>query len=144
MSTGRCFSVILALVLIVWMTARLLRRRKRRVVRRRPWDAGLVRLQPEMTYTATAFAAPVRVLFERLLKPVVAEHAQQHGAFVVGSNRREQLSNVVERLLIRPISSSARVMAEWLARMHHGSVTAYAGYVLVALLIVLLIGRVLL
>ena len=144
MSTGLSFAVILTLVLIVWATARLLRRRKRRVVRRTLWDAGLVRLQPEMTYTATAFAAPVRVLFERLLKPVAAEQTTRRGAFVVANQRREQLSNVVERLFIRPIATSVRATAEGLARMHHGSVTAYAGYVLIALLAVLLIGRVLL
>ena len=144
MSTGLSFAVILALLLLVWSLARLLRRRKRRVVRRTLWDAGLVHLQPEMTYTATAFAAPVRVLFERLLKPVVAEHARHHGAFVVANHRREQLSNVVERLLIRPVATGARATADGLARMHHGPVTAYAGYVLVAFLVVLLIGRVLL
>jgi hydrogenase-4 component B len=143
MSTGLSFIVIAALLLIVWLLARGLRRH-RRVSRRTLWDAGLARLQPEMTYTATAFAAPVRVLFERLLRPAVAEHAEQQGAFVVSNRHREKLSNVIERWVIKPVARSAQSTANSLARMHHGPVTAYAGYVLVALLVTLLIAKVLL
>ena len=138
MSTGLSFAVILALLLLVWSLARLLRRRKRRVVRRTLWDAGLVHLQPEMTYTATAFAAPVRVLFERLLKPVVAEHARHHGAFVVGLILQARLVHIVDRLTLHPLIRAVKTFATVLARMHHGRVNLYAAYIAAALVVVLL------
>ena len=138
MSTGLSFAVILTLVLIVWATARLLRRRKRRVVRRTLWDAGLVRLQPEMTYTATAFAAPVRVLFERLLKPVVAEQTTRRGAFLVGVIRRARVVHIVDRFTLYPLIGAAKGLASALARMHQGRVNLYAAYIVAALVVVLL------
>jgi hydrogenase-4 component B len=140
MSTALSFAVIAALLFVVWGLSRGLRRR--RVSRRGLWDGGLVRLHPEMTYTATAFAAPVRVLFDQLLRPVVEERAEQHGAFVTARHRRELLSHVVERLAVRPVAGLVRATAAGLARLHHGPVTAYAAYVLLVLVAALLIGRV--
>jgi hydrogenase-4 component B len=141
MSTALSFAVIAGLLLVVWGLVRGLSRR--RLSRRGLWDGGLVRLHPEMTYTATAFASPVRVLFDQLLRPVVEERAEQHGAFVTARHRRELLSHVVERLAMRPVASLVRATAAGLARLHHGPVTAYAAYVLAVLVATLVIGRVL-
>ena len=141
MSTALSFAVIAALLLVVWGFSRGLSRH--RLSRRGLWDGGLVRLHPEMTYTATAFASPVRVLFDQFLRPVVEERAEQHGAFVTARHRRELLSHVVERLAVRPVAGLVRTTSAVLARLHHGPVTAYAAYVLLVLVATLLIGRML-
>ncbi len=137
MSTGLTFAVVAFLLLAVWLFVRGMRRR-RRLLRRAPWDAGLVRIRPEMTYTATAFAAPMRVLFDRLLRPVVAEEAERHGAFVTAVRRRVALPYVVDRLTLDPLVRVSMRVASGLARMHHGRVTLYAGYIVAALVAVLL------
>ncbi|MGH8153086.1 MAG: proton-conducting transporter membrane subunit, partial [Rhodanobacteraceae bacterium] len=95
MSTALTFVVMLFLLLVVWLATRGLRRR-RRVARRTPWDAGLARIRPEMAYTATAFVAPVRVLFDGLLRPVVAEQAERHGAFLTVMRRQVALPHIVD------------------------------------------------
>lgn len=143
MSTGLSFAVIAALLLVVWALARGLRRR-RRTTRQTPWDAGLVRLHPEMTYTATAFATPVRVLFDRLLRPVVAEHAERHGAFVTAVRRRPMLVHIVDRLTLQPLIETAHAIARRLARMHQGRVTLYAAYIVATLVALLLVASALL
>ena len=137
MSTGLTFIVLAFLLLVVWLATRGLRRR-RRVDRRATWNAGLERLRPEMTYTATAFAAPVRVTFAGLLRPVVAEHTEHHGAFVTALRRQDELVHVVDRLTLRPLTQAGRRIAAGLARMHHGRVTLYAAYIVTALAAVLL------
>lgn len=139
MSTGLSFAVIAFLLLAVWLSARGLRRR--RVARRTLWDAGLACVRPEMTYTATAFASPVRVLFQAVFRPVVASRERHRGAFVTERVYRESPSNIVERLAIRPVATGARAIAEGVARLHRGSVTVYAAYVLVVLIVVLLVAR---
>lgn len=136
MSTALSFAVIAALLLLVWLLARVLH--PRRVTRRTLWDGGLVRLRPEMTYTATAFSSPVRVLFDRVLRPVVAEHAEQHGAFVTAVRRRAKLVHVVDRFTLHPLIGTGRTVAAQLARMHHGRLALYAAYVLATLAAVLL------
>jgi hydrogenase-4 component B len=138
MSTGLTFAVIAFLLLVVWVLVRVLRRR--RVNRTRLWDAGLPVLRPDMTYTATAFASPVRVLFDAVLQPVVSSRRYQQGAFVTGVRHEESSTHIVERWVIKPVTRIVTAIANVLARLHHGRVTHYAAYVLVTLLVTLLIA----
>lgn len=138
MSTGLTLLTISVLLVLVWALTRAVR--WRRVARRTLWDAGLARLQPEMTYTATAFAAPVRVLFDGILRPVVAEQAERHGAFVTTTRRDTASVHVVDRLTLQPLVRAAQRLAFRLSRMHHGPVTVYAAYIVGVTVIVLLVA----
>ena len=140
MSTALTFAVLVIMLLIVWATTSGVRRH-RRVSRGVPWNGGIVRLQPEMTYTATAFSAPVRVLFHAVFDPEVARGEERQGAFVTAHTHDEVRVHVVDRLLIRPVVELAQRIAGRLAELHHGKVTAYAAYVLVTLVVVLLATR---
>ena len=140
MSTTLTFVVLVCMLFLVWLCARGLRRH-RHVTRQRLWDAGLARIRPEMTYTATAFAAPVRVLFNNVFSPDIAKHEQHQGAFLTASRRQEHTRNLVDRFAIHPVAATSRSVAGKLASAHHGPVTAYAMYVLVALLVALLAVR---
>lgn len=137
MSTALTFIVVAFLLLVVWFVTHGLHRH-RRVTRGAPWDAGLACVRPEMAYTATAFAAPVRVLFHAVFRPVMASHEQHQGAFLTASRRHELTSNLMDRLVIHPMTTGARAVAQGLAWLHHGPVTLYAVYILAALLVVLL------
>ena len=137
MSTLLTFVVLVFMLLVVWAVACAVRRR-RRVSRRAPWNGGIVRLQPEMTYTATTFSSPVRVLFHAVFDPEVAREEQRQGAFLTARTHDEVRIHVVDRLFFRPGTEVAQGIARWLARMHHGKVTVYAAYVLVALIVVML------
>lgn len=143
MSTVLSFAVIAFLLFVVWLLARGLRRH-RRIARQAPWGAGLTRIRPEMTYTATTFAAPVRVLFHAVFDPKVARQEQHQGAFLTVSRRHEVRVHLIDRLLVNPLTAAMQAAARWLARMHHGQVTFYATYVLAALVIVMLVAAVLL
>ncbi|MGH8311809.1 MAG: proton-conducting transporter membrane subunit [Gammaproteobacteria bacterium] len=140
MSTGLTFIVVAFLLLVVWFAARGLRRR-RRVTRSVPWGAGLASIRPEMAYTATAFASPVRVLFHAVFRPVTASQEQRQGAFLTASRRYVVTRNLVDRLVIHPVAVGARAVAQGLAWLHHGPVTLYAIYVLAALLVALFVAR---
>ncbi|HYW92680.1 MAG TPA: proton-conducting transporter membrane subunit [Gammaproteobacteria bacterium] len=136
MSTGLVFTVIATLVLIVWIPARVLRRPR---VRRAPlWAAGLARLRPEMTYNATAFAAPVRALFDTLLRPAVDEHVERQGAFATAVHRESRMVHIADRLTLHPLVAGMLAVSEKLARMHQGKVNVYAGYVVLALVAILI------
>ena len=143
MSTALTFAVLVAMLLLVWLFTRSLRRHKR-VVQAKPWDAGLIRIRPEMSYTATAFAAPVRVLFHAVFNPEISRQEQHQGAFLVTSQRHEVREHLVNRLVIRPAMVSTRKLATILAKLHHGKVTVYATYVLAVMIVTLLITTVLL
>jgi hydrogenase-4 component B len=135
-------AVLLLLLALTYIVFWLVRKR-RRVERKKEWDGGLYSLAPSMTYTATAFASPVRVLFNAILRPTITERTETESAgkhFRTAIHRREEHVHVVDRLTLKPLAAGLKWMARLLARMHHGSVNAYAAYILLSLLLVLAIG----
>jgi len=139
MSPALAFAVISLLLMSLWSITYLLRRRRTRRVA--AWDAGLARLQPRMGYTATAFAAPVRVLFGSVLRPVVREHQHSQGSFRIGLERETRVVHLVDRLFLNPVSAAGKAIARSLAWLHQGAVTLYATWVLATLLAALLALR---
>lgn len=119
--------------------------RGRRVVRRPAWDGGTRSLFPEMTYTATGFSNPVRVVFKAIFRPATADNAKETVAehFRTLIRRRPREVHIVDRLFLEPVFAAARWVSRTLAALHNGSVNAYVSYILITLLAFLLLGRVL-
>jgi len=142
MSTSYTLPVLGDLLGLLYVVVRLATR-ARTVVRRSQWDGGLPRLDREMTYTATGFSNPVRVVFNAVFHPsapddtteVVAEHFRT----AVRRSRVEQY--LADRVLAQPLAGWSRSLARTLGRMHHGQLNAYAAYVLLTLLVFLVAGR---
>ena len=109
------------------------------------WGGGLRHLLPELTYTATGFSNPVRVTFRAVFHPTEIEDSSQMVArhFRMAIRRFMEEVHIVDRLFFRPVEASVTGIARILARMHHGRLNAYIGYVLLSLLAVLVLGRLL-
>jgi len=76
MSPSYALVLLVLLVGVTWIAVRLGTRR--RSARRAPrWDGGLRRLLPEMTYTATGFSNPVRVIFRAVFRPRATEDVHE-------------------------------------------------------------------
>ena len=134
--------VLVALLAVVFVVVRVLTR-ARRVERASAWDGGVRRLFPEMTYTATGFSNPVRVVFDALLRPRTVEDTEETVAnhFRVAIRRSHDDGHIVDRLLFEWLAPRVLAAVRLLARMHHGRVNAYVGYVLVTLLAFLVISQ---
>ena len=145
MSTTYMVVVLLMLVLATFVGARLWLTRRRQRVRKAVWAGGLRRLLPELTYTATGFSNPVRVTFLSIFHPTEIEDSRQMVAhhFRMAIRTRVEEIHILDRLFFRPIEAGATGIARALARMHHGRLNAYIGYVLLSLLAVLLLARLL-
>ena len=118
---------------------------RRRAVRRSPrWDGGLRRLLPEMTYTATGFSNPVRVIFRAVFRPRAAAdvHETVIPHFRTAIHRSYDEVHVVSRTVINPLVRAARWISDTLARIHNGRINSYVGYMLVTLAAFLLIALV--
>ena len=68
MSTSYMMVALALILLLVFVVFRALTR-ERSFSRGPVWDGGLRRLWPEITYTATGFSNPVRVVFDAILRP---------------------------------------------------------------------------
>jgi hydrogenase-4 component B len=142
MSTAYMALALIALLLLSYIVFRLWLTRTRRLARRERWDGGVRRLLPEMTYTATGFSNPVRVIFDAIFRPTTVEDTSetvaQHFRMAI---RRERLApHIVDRLLLRPLTNSIMQLAHAVALMHRGYINSYVTYVLLALLVALAVG----
>jgi hydrogenase-4 component B len=145
MSTSYTLPVLVLLLGVLYVAVRLATR-ARSMSRRTQWDGGLPRLDPEMTYTATGFSNPVRVVFSAAFHPAspegTTEVVSEHFRTAIRRSRAE--TYIVDRVIVNPIAWCARRVANGLASMHHGRINGYLTYVLltlVTLLALLLAGR---
>jgi hydrogenase-4 component B len=111
-------------------------------VLRRPWDGGRYRLWPEATYTATGFAAPVRVLFSSIFRRTVEHEEVRENAFRVRIQRQPQETYIVDRIVSGPLWWVTRRIAGALASLHHGRLNLYITYAFIVLLAALVLAHV--
>lgn len=142
MSTSYSLIVLAGLVGLTYLGVRLLAPRAK-AIRRSCWDGGLRTLFPEMTYTATGFSNPVRVVFDAVFRPTTIEDTRQTVAehFRVAILRRRDEVHVVDRFVLRPANEGVMRVARALAALHHGRINAYLAYALLSLLVILVFWR---
>ena len=63
------------------------------------------RLLPEMTYTATGFSNPVRVIFDAIFRPTTVEDTRETVAehFRMAIRREKERVHLVDRLVFQPV-----------------------------------------
>jgi hydrogenase-4 component B len=142
MSTSYTMVVLIVLLLLVYVVIRLWLTRSRQLARRTRWDGGVRRLLPEMTYTATGFSNPVRVIFDAVFRPTTVEDTRETVAehFRTAIRRERAEVHIVDRSVVQPAKDAAMRLARGLAVMHHGRINAYIAYVLGALLVAVLLN----
>jgi hydrogenase-4 component B len=142
MSTSYTLVALIVLLLLTYVIIRLWLTRSRQLTRRTRWDGGVRRLLPEMTYTATGFSNPVRVIFEAVFRPTTVEDTRETVAehFRTAIRREKERVHLVDKLVFYPIKSSCLWIARCLAAMHHGRINAYITYALLTLLVVWIIS----
>jgi len=133
---GWLLVVLTALLALTFVIARAGPARRRTIARRTVWDGGIRRLLPEMTYTATGFSNPVRVIFQAIFRPTIVEDTRATVAehFRTAIVHDTGTVHVVDRLVLRPARDLMLATARLLARMHHGRLNAYVAYALLSLL----------
>jgi hydrogenase-4 component B len=136
------YVAVFAAVLLaaIYAVVRIAGRRSRR--RAATWAGGLVPLGSDLTYTATGFSNPVRVIFEAIFNPHTVENTREaiHDHFRVAITREREDAFVADRFVTEPLANKIGSYANALARMHHGRLEGYVSYALVALVIVVLVA----
>lgn len=136
---------IVALAMFLVITWLLVSRAtsKRRLARNELWAGGIPRLLPEMTYTATGFSNPVRVVFQAIFRPNIIEDTRQTVGvhFRTAIYRRRDDIYLVDRLFFHTVGDAVIWLAKLLAGMHHGRLHAYVAYTFGFLVLMLVLFR---
>jgi hydrogenase-4 component B len=141
MSTSYMVMALAVILVLVFAVFRVITR-GRTLARGAVWAGGLRRLTPEITYTATGFSNPVRVIFQAIVAPSTPEDSTEAVAQHFRTAIRRELSetHIVDRFVLEPPVRILGALASIVRKMHVGHVNAYAAYVLAAMLIVLAVG----
>jgi hydrogenase-4 component B len=108
------------------------------------WGCGRAGQSPRMEYTATAFAEPLRRVFAELYRPTKELSIDFHPEskyFVQSIEYRSEITPWFEKALYGPLLWFIRFLAGMARRLQSGSLHIYLGYIIVALVILLLIAR---
>lgn len=139
-------AIILALIMAAtWVMIRLVCRRSRAAIGA-PWAGGMRDLAPEMTYSATGFSNPVRVIFQTFFSAGQREDSKVavESHFRTAIRREQSDVYLFDRIFLAPIAICAVAISRLLARIHRPSVVnAYAAWVFVILLVALVVNRLL-
>ncbi len=138
------YSLVALAILLLLAGIVFTRLTRRRNVSRRPlWAGGIPKLLPQMSYTATGFSNPVRVVFQAIFRPNITEDTRNTVGvhFRTAIHRKREETHVVDRVFLRPIGQGVNGVARFLAGMHHGRLNAYVVYALAFLLLVLFLYR---
>jgi formate hydrogenlyase subunit 3/multisubunit Na+/H+ antiporter MnhD subunit len=127
--------VLLAVILVVLAaTSILVRRVYRRKVRRAPaWDCGFGRIDARMQDTAEGFGQPIRHIFQAFFTmerelPTPFDHAPRYRV-VVGDR--------IWRALYEPVGGIVQRIADSLAWLQQGRISAYLMYSFITLVVLL-------
>ncbi len=145
MSTFYMFGVLALIIFLTWLVVRVGTRKRISTVSE-PWAGGLRHLAPDMTYSATGFSNPVRVIFRSIFGPAVREDSDTEvaGHFRTAITRQRDDGYIVDRLFLRPLTTAVNYAAKLLAMIHKpGVVNAYAAWVFLMLLVLLVVNRLL-
>ncbi len=141
MSTSYMFVMMIFLLVISAVLVWVFVKRKRKIVYLPRWDGGIKELLPEMAYTATGFAQPVRVIFNTILHPEVTnQHENIAEYFRVTIRRKKEEVHFIDRFVLYPFVNFTQKLSKILAKMHNGRLNAYAGYTLLSILVALIIA----
>ena len=141
MSTSYTLIALTVLLLLTYAVIRLWLTRDRKLERRTRWDGGVRRLLPEMTYTATGFSNPVRVIFDAVFRPTTVEDTRETVAehFRTAVRREKERIHLVDKLVFHPVRGAVMWCSRMLALMHHGRLNLYSAYALLMLLVALVV-----
>jgi len=140
MSPGIIAAALVAAVFGTWLVVRLVARRGVRVSD--TWGCGRIGQTSRMEYTSTAFAEPLRRVFDQLYRPnddlAVGVVRPESPYYIQSMTYKTTIQSWFQRALYDPLIEGVERLAAWTRRLQSGSVNAYLGYivfVLVALLV---------
>lgn len=134
--------LLLMLVVIAGVVAAYAARRRAAVRRVPTWTGGIIPTAA-MEYTATSYAKPLRLFFRSILRPSREVRIDVHPGtpFPHTITYRSEYTRFIDRHVLGPIHTGAVRAAGLVRRLQNGSVQLYVGYVVVALVVLLVLAR---
>lgn len=145
-SAGAHLSILTVLIaslvsLILLLIVLHLSGRKTAAVREETWACGGT-LTPMMTYTASGYSKPIRIAFQRIIRPSrTLDRTEGSFYFPVKYVYISQVGSFAEMYLYQPAIRAVLRLARIVRGIQNGQVQSYLSYLLITLIVVLLLVR---
>jgi len=116
----------------------VLARGRRRAAPAPSWACGQL-VEPQLAWTSAGFTKPLRLVLEGVLRPQREISASVRGGVVQEVRYKGHVPHLFDTHVFRPVTRVGLAGARHARRLQSGSLTAYVGY-LVALVVVLLLA----
>ena len=140
LSTLAVAAALVAGGLGLWIAMRVLASSRQRVYE--TWGCGRMLQTARMEYTATAFANPFKRIFDFFYRPVQVVEIDAHPAsrlYVRSIRYRHRTRSVIDDRLYRPLTRGLSTAAARVRLIQSGSANIYLGYILAALIAMLVL-----
>jgi hydrogenase-4 component B len=105
------------------------------------WACGQ-RVEPSLRWTSAGFAKPLVLVLQGVLRPAREVEVVREGGLVETVGYRGEIPHLFDVHLYRPLLSRALAVAATMRRLQSGNVRAYAAYLLLLVLTLLVLVRV--
>jgi formate hydrogenlyase subunit 3/multisubunit Na+/H+ antiporter MnhD subunit len=105
------------------------------------WACGQ-RIEPSLRWTSAGFTKPLVLVLQGLLRPVREVEVVREGGLVGSIAYRGEVPHLFDVHLYRPLRARALAFAAIMRRLQSGSIRAYAAYLLLLVLTMLVLVRV--
>jgi len=105
------------------------------------WGCGFSYVTPRMQYTASSFADPILHVFRGLLRPRTTKEARVSGRFLLDMAYETRIRDLFENGVYLPIYRFFIRLAFLARRLHTGYIHVYLGYILGAVVLLLILFR---
>lgn len=139
MSPVMIAAALVAALVGTWVVVRLVATRTVRIGD--TWGCGRIGQTPRMEYTSTAFAEPLRRVFDQLYRPnedlAVSIVRPESPYYIRSVTYKTTIHPWFQRTLYDPLIAGIERAATWTRRLQSGSVNAYLGYIVFVLVVLL-------
>jgi hydrogenase-4 component B len=139
MSPAAIAVVLVAALALTWLVVRVIAKPRIRIGD--TWGCGRIGQTPRMEYTSTAFAEPLRRVFDQLYRPnddtAVGVVRPESPYYIESMTYQTTIHPWFQRMLYDPLIDGVERVAAWTRRLQSGSVNAYLGYIVLVLVVLL-------
>jgi hydrogenase-4 component B len=130
-------AILFFIILLVLIALRLVLYRGKTIRRAGTWGCGFTQPTPKMQYTGTSYAASILEFF-RPAAPLQEDHPAIQGRFPQKTHYHSHVDDIAELHMTRVVVNPVLWLFDRLRWIQHGDIHLYIGYILLAIVVLLL------
>ncbi|KAA0258240.1 hydrogenase [Deferribacter autotrophicus] len=138
--TGRIsfIAVLFFIILIFILIFRTLVYKGKNIIKTPTWDCGFSKPTFRMQYTGSSYASSI-INFYKPFAPIKEDFNEIKELFPKKTHYHSEVIDIAEKYIIQPVVKQSLIFFDRLRWIQHGNIQLYIGYILLAIVVLLLL-----